>query len=460
MDSRADVYALGASSSSASPASLRSAARRPSPPSGRTCTRGLRRPRCAGPSSPAEIDDVLAQALAKSPAERHATCAELLWAARAALGVTQPGTAVEPALRPHQRALVDHCRSVLETLLEGRVVPGARDGGERWPCPAAISTLDDLRPPESTSPPHLAARFGYPQADHVELPRVSQYVAVTHGDGPLWDELHDVLDADYAPRRAQGSSRRCLGCFGPAAARSSSSRPGTTRPSSGRSTRPTRRPTSSGTSRQGETAGRFWHRAPDGNTALIEIPTPTRTLSPEKRYGRAQAPAAWTDARAGSARTSSSPRTTTSATWTGRPGRSRSRRGPPAAQPLALPRLRRPRLEPARAPAAPLGRRDRSLSLAGPCWPSPTGSSGSTGPAGGRGLDAPLHQYLDVLQRTAARKTRGRAMGTPARTASPSGRTARTGPRAVRRRRARRAALLRPRGRARGDRREPAWPRR
>ena len=45
----------------------------------------------------------------------------------------------------------------------------------------------------------LAQRFGYPDDGGATLPRVAQYVAVMKGSGPLYDELHELLDADLPP---------------------------------------------------------------------------------------------------------------------------------------------------------------------------------------------------------------------------------------------------------------------
>ena len=73
----------------------------------------------------------------------------------------------------------DHFREVARELLAGRIVPvlGA-DVGEL----AA----------------RLAEHFGYP-ADGEALTRISQYVSVMRGSGPLYDELHTLLDAEAAP---------------------------------------------------------------------------------------------------------------------------------------------------------------------------------------------------------------------------------------------------------------------
>jgi DNA-binding SARP family transcriptional activator len=75
----------------------------------------------------------------------------------------------------------DHFEDVVKTLLEGRVVP-------------VLGT--DVA--ELTA--QLAQRFGYQDYDgRVTLPRVAQYVEVMKGSGPLYDGLHELLEADLAP---------------------------------------------------------------------------------------------------------------------------------------------------------------------------------------------------------------------------------------------------------------------
>jgi DNA-binding SARP family transcriptional activator len=88
----------------------------------------------------------------------------------------------EPALEPARAAPAqDHFEDVAATILAGRVVPVLG---------ADVAELT-MR---------LAQRFGYPHDDGaVTLPRVAQYVAVMKGSGPLYDELHELLDVDLAP---------------------------------------------------------------------------------------------------------------------------------------------------------------------------------------------------------------------------------------------------------------------
>jgi hypothetical protein len=73
----------------------------------------------------------------------------------------------------------DHFEQVLRALNAGRLV--AVLGAEV----AELAT-------------RLAQRFDYSENGH-SLPKVAQYVAVMKGSGPLYDELHELLDADAAP---------------------------------------------------------------------------------------------------------------------------------------------------------------------------------------------------------------------------------------------------------------------
>jgi DNA-binding SARP family transcriptional activator len=75
----------------------------------------------------------------------------------------------------------DHFEDVARTILQGRVVP------------VLGADVTDLTV-------RLAERFGYPaNGERATLPLVAQFVAVMKGSGPLYDELHDLLDADLPP---------------------------------------------------------------------------------------------------------------------------------------------------------------------------------------------------------------------------------------------------------------------
>jgi DNA-binding SARP family transcriptional activator len=74
----------------------------------------------------------------------------------------------------------DHFEEVLLALFSGRLV-------------AVLGTeVADLAS-------RLAQRFDYGDNGVSSLPRVAQYVAVMKGSGPLYDELHALLDADAVP---------------------------------------------------------------------------------------------------------------------------------------------------------------------------------------------------------------------------------------------------------------------
>jgi len=75
----------------------------------------------------------------------------------------------------------DHFEDVARTILEGRVVPVLG---------ADVAELTV----------RLAQRFEYPdESGAATLPLVAQYVAVMKGSGPLYDELHELLDAELPP---------------------------------------------------------------------------------------------------------------------------------------------------------------------------------------------------------------------------------------------------------------------
>ncbi|HKN45971.1 MAG TPA: hypothetical protein VJW23_18825 [Propionibacteriaceae bacterium] len=46
---------------------------------------------------------------------------------------------------------------------------------------------------------YLAQVFEYPPELEIDLLRVTQWVAVTQGNYPLYDELHEIFDWDYFP---------------------------------------------------------------------------------------------------------------------------------------------------------------------------------------------------------------------------------------------------------------------
>jgi len=87
-----------------------------------------------------------------------------------------------------------HAEDVLRALLAGRLVPVlgsdvARSNGDVRGGP----------PGERELAGRLADLFGCPDEARGSLARVSEWVALTDGVGPLYDELHALLDSDFVP---------------------------------------------------------------------------------------------------------------------------------------------------------------------------------------------------------------------------------------------------------------------
>ncbi len=87
----------------------------------------------------------------------------------------------------------DHYGDVLEALLSGRLVlvlgggvNADPQGGGGLPAYAEVAAV-------------LAESFGCPPEHERDLARVSQYVSLMKGVGPLYDELHGLFAREYAP---------------------------------------------------------------------------------------------------------------------------------------------------------------------------------------------------------------------------------------------------------------------
>jgi SIR2-like domain len=88
-------------------------------------------------------------------------------------------------------------------LLKGKVVPVLGAGANLGDRPPDVEYQRRGRYlPSDRELAKEIARFGhYPKADDLDLSRVSQYVTARLGESSLYDELHDVFDADYPPTR-------------------------------------------------------------------------------------------------------------------------------------------------------------------------------------------------------------------------------------------------------------------
>jgi DNA-binding SARP family transcriptional activator len=99
-------------------------------------------------------------------------------------------------------AVADHFGDVVKALVAARLVPvlgptavAEASGDEETPRVAN----GGRSPFDADVASYLADLFECPPEDPRELARVSQYVMLTRGIGPLYDELHALLDRDDAP---------------------------------------------------------------------------------------------------------------------------------------------------------------------------------------------------------------------------------------------------------------------
>lgn len=91
-----------------------------------------------------------------------------------------------------------HYAALIRGLRDGRVVPllgaGASQCGRRgdtaWTPGAQLPSGGELAR-------YLAVEGGYPSDDTPDLARVSQYIAVMSGSGPLYEKLRELFAADY-----------------------------------------------------------------------------------------------------------------------------------------------------------------------------------------------------------------------------------------------------------------------
>ena len=93
-----------------------------------------------------------------------------------------------------------HYTRIANRILDGRVVPFLGAGVNLCGRPESVSfQLGRYLPSGSELAKYLALHNNYPYKDRDDLLRVAQYVDVMLGLQPLYEELHDVFDADYEP---------------------------------------------------------------------------------------------------------------------------------------------------------------------------------------------------------------------------------------------------------------------
>jgi DNA-binding SARP family transcriptional activator len=104
--------------------------------------------------------------------------------------------------RPAEELADDHYDDVVRSLLDGRLVVVLGFGVNLADRPNDVtwSAHDPRFPPTAEdAAAFLSHRFDIPPERSRDLAQVSQYVAMTKGVGPLYDELHAVFDHDYPP---------------------------------------------------------------------------------------------------------------------------------------------------------------------------------------------------------------------------------------------------------------------
>jgi hypothetical protein len=93
-----------------------------------------------------------------------------------------------------------HFRIVVPQIRDGKVVPflGAGANLTSRPSEATWNPIERLYLPSGVElASYLADRHEYQFPDRDNLVRVAEYIALTVGDGPLYDSLRELFDADY-----------------------------------------------------------------------------------------------------------------------------------------------------------------------------------------------------------------------------------------------------------------------
>jgi DNA-binding SARP family transcriptional activator len=221
---------------------------------------------------------VLAQLMqALYRAGRQAEALQLYEDVRRRLGETlgaDPGPALQAVHRailqqrddliPGQSAEPDQLDAVVRALRQGRLVLVL--GGEEGPAMAE----------------QLALRFDCPAEFAAELPRIAEYISVTHGVGPLYDELHELQ-----PDGEAGSVERAVARI--AAATSEEGARRVLIVTTGFDDRIERALASAGVAvdvvsylAAGPKRGRFLHLPPEGPARVIEAPNAYTELLKER----------------------------------------------------------------------------------------------------------------------------------------------------------------------------------
>lgn len=98
-----------------------------------------------------------------------------------------------------------HYTLVVKALLDGRLIPFLGAGVNLCGRPEKVAWQHGQYLPKGDElAAYLSQEFEYAADDATDLLRVSQYIAVMAGSGPLYEKLHGLFDADYPPTPLHG----------------------------------------------------------------------------------------------------------------------------------------------------------------------------------------------------------------------------------------------------------------
>jgi hypothetical protein len=86
-------------------------------------------------------------------------------------------------------------------LLEGKVVPVLGAGVNLCGRPPHATFMPGEYLPDGRELAEALANPDFPEIGCHELTAIAQYIAAREGEGPLYDRLHEMFDADYPPTR-------------------------------------------------------------------------------------------------------------------------------------------------------------------------------------------------------------------------------------------------------------------
>lgn len=143
---------------------------------------------------------------------RHLTARVVFWQPSQSGDATHPKGAENLAFLKLESAIPEaeapqsakppesHYDDVRGALRDGELIPFLGAGVNLCGRPKDRSwRRGEYLPSGSELAAYLAQQFSYPWGEAQDLVRVSQYVALMRGSGPLYRKLHQIFDANYPP---------------------------------------------------------------------------------------------------------------------------------------------------------------------------------------------------------------------------------------------------------------------